>query len=247
MLHLAFILFSLQFLSARINPLIDAFNFSVLNDGNGHLISGTLKIVVDLNGLIISDTSGPTIMIVDPPRHRMYFDLSGAAGGKFALFANRTTYNWNNLEFSNGEGCAVVPDFGYDDEVAGFHFLKATAEFGNEVVYGGNAYDSNGCGRPIGVTISEEHGFVHHFLFSQAYNLYNPQAKVFFCAMVQGYMEFNRNSVVQITSSNLGYIDSFFALPSSCSTNPVDFCSSTYGPGNPCDALEKGSKKRFVL
>lgn len=117
------------------------YNWSALNKGKGFYVEAKLTVYVDLNGVIVSNTTGTgCVTIVDIQGGKIYYDLTCAAGGKFALFSNHTTYNYENLQFGNGNGCGVVTGIGYQEEVLGYARLKSQpGSTKNHLIYAGQA------------------------------------------------------------------------------------------------------------
>lgn len=228
-----------------------AFDWSM--DPVGYIISGTITLSVKLINppIEVQRTTEPGQMMVDPVEGVIYFNL--ASGGKFAIFrSNRTTYNWNNAEFDNRNGCAIVPNFGYDEERAGYSQLDAdNSNKENFARYVGLALDSNACGRTIGVDIEARKNIIRYFYFAQLYNLHLNPANLSqtTCANIKGSYKFEKNTPGYAFTRNRTLMNTLVQLPATCFSSPIDFCSAAYAPGNACDVMAKPQpvKKRDTL
>ena len=216
------------------------FNWSATNGGVGYYIESNLTIWVVVPGVgVVQETFGTgCYTIVDIKKKRIKYNLECAGGGSFELVENATTYNWNNLQFGNGTGCAVVNGFGYDQEVVGYSTLQAIPGSSvNHVTYVGDAVDSNACGRLFGAGIALARDVLDFFYFAQPYNLFNPQFNVWFCANVNGLLSYDHRTLRVINESDRAWVDALEQLPPQCFTNTTPFCETVYFPGSPCDQI----------
>ncbi len=212
----------------RADPPSDLNNFN-WTENSGYAITGGIRIIAEFGLFRISDVSGSCVIVVHKD-YGIFFDLG--PGGKFVVSVNGSTYNWNNQQFGNGTGCATVTGFGYLQEVDGYHFATSDDLFsdGVNIVYSGLVYDSNGCGRPIFVTIRTHNNVIVWFKFIQAYN-FGPGV----CAMITGVMDMAYSSRTYNTTTIAGY---FSTIPAVCFGNStIDFCPAAYGTNNACDNL----------
>lgn len=222
---LLLLVFILSFVCADPPSNLNNFNWS---ENAGYAITGNIRIIIEIGPYRVSDETGVCAIVVHD-NYGILFELG--PGGNFGVLLNDTTYNWNNRQFT---GCAVVNGFGYSHEIAGYHFATSDDLFssGNNIVYSGLVHDSNGCGRPIFITIRTHNNVIVWLKFIQAYVIATG-ANSSACGMVTGVMEMSYASRTFNESRIAAY---FNTIPASCFGNAtIDFCPFAYPANNPCD------------
>ena len=202
--------------------------FNLNSSKTGYIINGTIY-------QNLGPSPVPTTLVMDPKNNRMMLDLSGN-GGKFVITKD-AAYIFGQPFL---EACTRVIGWNYALQVASFAELYSLpgSKTHDKSEYTGLARGFGSCLHDVSYTIrTKEKGnkgdVIFELDFAQRIPVqFSPTNNTCFNAL--GITEYDMNTV-DFTSNR----DAYFQLPTSCTTNPIDYCALIYPPNNPCTVPQK--------